>query len=73
MRLATVFGTRPEAIKLARVALALRNSGANKAVRLTGQHREMLDHVVRLFGIEPVRRRAGLIAYRSMHFERNPA
>jgi UDP-N-acetylglucosamine 2-epimerase (non-hydrolysing) len=50
----TVFGTRPEAIKLAPVLLALRDRpGFRSVVAVTGQHREMLDQVLDLFGIRP--------------------
>lgn len=49
-----VFGTRPEAVKLAPLALAL---AADDRIELTtvvtGQHREMLDPVLELFGIVP--------------------
>jgi UDP-N-acetylglucosamine 2-epimerase (non-hydrolysing) len=49
-----VYGTRPEAIKLAPVVRALRSSTAvEPVVAVTGQHRELLDHVHTLFGIEP--------------------
>lgn len=50
----TVYGTRPEAIKVAPVIAEIERSGhlANSIV-VTGQHREMLDEVNRLFGIEP--------------------
>jgi UDP-N-acetylglucosamine 2-epimerase (non-hydrolysing) len=58
MRIAVIFGTRPEAIKMAPVVRELRtNSKANAAfqtlVFVTAQHREMLDQVLRLFEIEP--------------------
>lgn len=47
------FGTRPEAIKLAPVISAARESRAfETAVCLTAQHREMVDQVVRLFDIK---------------------
>lgn len=50
----TVFGTRPEAIKLAPVALALAADPAFDArVCVTAQHRSMLDQVLALFGIKP--------------------
>jgi UDP-N-acetylglucosamine 2-epimerase (non-hydrolysing) len=50
----TVFGTRPEAIKMAPVLKALaREKDLRSLVCLTGQHREMLDQVLRLFGIIP--------------------
>lgn len=49
-----VYGTRPEAVKMAPVVAALRASSAFRpVVAVTGQHREMLDQVNRLFGIEP--------------------
>ena len=49
-----VFGTRPEAIKLAPLVLALRRSPLfDVTVVVTGQHREMLDPVLTLFAIEP--------------------
>ena len=54
MKILTVFGTRPEAIKMAPLVLAL---GADKRfdarVCVTAQHREMLDQVLELFGIQP--------------------
>lgn len=55
LRVLSVFGTRPEAIKMAPVVLALREtSGAIESrVCVTAQHREMLDDVLRLFAIEP--------------------
>jgi len=49
-----VFGTRPEAIKMAPVIKALRNTGQfDVRVAVTGQHREMLDQVLDLFAITP--------------------
>lgn len=49
-----VFGTRPEAIKMAPVALALSADERFEArVCVTGQHREMLDQVLKLFEIRP--------------------
>lgn len=50
----TVFGTRPEAIKMAPLVLALQqDSRFSSKVCVTGQHREMLDQVLELFSIEP--------------------
>jgi UDP-N-acetylglucosamine 2-epimerase (non-hydrolysing) len=50
-----VYGTRPEAIKLAPVIAALEASPRLRPlVVVTGQHREMLDQVNDLFGIRPV-------------------
>ena len=49
-----VFGTRPEAIKMAPVVIALqRCEWADVRVCVTAQHREMLDQVLDLFGIVP--------------------
>lgn len=51
----SVFGTRPEAIKMAPVirALAAQPETMRSIVCVTGQHREMLDQVLDLFGIVP--------------------
>lgn len=50
----TIFGTRPEAVKMAPVVLRLRETDDFRpVVTVTGQHREMLDQVTRLFGITP--------------------
>ncbi len=52
MRVMTVFGTRPEAIKMAPVALALQaESSIDHTLCVTGQHREMLDQVMSLFDL----------------------
>ncbi|HEY3257742.1 MAG TPA: UDP-N-acetylglucosamine 2-epimerase (non-hydrolyzing) [Gemmatimonadaceae bacterium] len=49
-----VFGTRPEAIKLAPVVAELRSRvGVAVTVCVTAQHREMLDQVLDLFGMTP--------------------
>lgn len=54
IRILTVFGTRPEAIKMAPVVKALTADPAVESqVCVTAQHREMLDQVLELFGIEP--------------------
>ena len=48
-----VFGTRPEAIKMAPVVRKLRESpGIDTRVCVTAQHRHMLDQVLGIFGIE---------------------
>ena len=50
----SVYGTRPEAIKMAPVVKALYQDDAfEHKVCVTGQHREMLDEVLNLFEIEP--------------------
>jgi UDP-N-acetylglucosamine 2-epimerase (non-hydrolysing) len=47
-----IFGTRPEAIKMAPLVLAAqRHPKVTPIVCLTGQHREMLDQVVKYFGL----------------------
>ena len=50
-----MFGTRPEAIKLAPVVMALRRSGKDISIRVcvTAQHREMLDQVLSIFNLKP--------------------
>lgn len=50
-----VFGTRPEAIKMAPLVKAFqaRNDEFETVVCVTGQHREMLDQVLTLFDIKP--------------------
>ncbi|WP_281990682.1 non-hydrolyzing UDP-N-acetylglucosamine 2-epimerase [Sulfitobacter geojensis] len=49
-----VFGTRPEAIKMAPVFEVLKKTpGIDVRIAVTAQHREMLDQVLRLFGITP--------------------
>ncbi|MGF6137730.1 UDP-N-acetylglucosamine 2-epimerase (non-hydrolyzing) [Pseudomonas laurylsulfatiphila] len=54
MKTLCIFGTRPEAIKMAPLALALAADERFEAkVCVTGQHREMLDQVLGLFAIEP--------------------
>jgi UDP-N-acetylglucosamine 2-epimerase (non-hydrolysing) len=54
MKLLTVFGTRPEAIKMAPVVKALaKDARIDSAVCITAQHREMLDSVLDLFAITP--------------------
>lgn len=54
MKVLTVFGTRPEAIKMAPLVHALAQDEAIESrVCVTAQHREMLDQVLRLFEIQP--------------------
>ena len=49
-----ILGTRPEAIKLAPLVLAMRNrAGWEPWVCATGQHRELFDRVFEIFGIRP--------------------
>jgi UDP-N-acetylglucosamine 2-epimerase (non-hydrolysing) len=53
-RVLTVFGTRPEAIKLAPVIEAFeRDPGFDARTVATAQHRDLLDQVLRLFAIRP--------------------
>lgn len=54
MRVLSVFGTRPEAVKMAPVVHVLaRTEGVEARVCVTAQHRQMLDQVLNLFGIIP--------------------
>lgn len=54
MKILTVFGTRPEAIKMAPLALKLADTqGLDARVCVTAQHREMLDQVLELFELKP--------------------
>lgn len=54
VRVLSVFGTRPEAIKMAPVVRTLRTtSGIESRVCVTAQHREMLDQVLEAFEITP--------------------
>lgn len=50
-----VFGTRPEAIKMCPLVneLKARSNEFDTVVTVTGQHREMLDQVLRVFGVVP--------------------
>ena len=53
-RVLAVFGTRPEAIKMAPVLLELQSRPSIETiVCVTAQHREMLDEALRVFGIVP--------------------
>lgn len=54
MKVLTVIGTRPEAIKMAPLCVALRDDGRFEArLCVTAQHREMLDQVLTLFDLKP--------------------
>lgn len=55
MKVMVVFGTRPEAIKMAPLVKALQRAAPaiQTVVCVTAQHREMLDQVLRLFDIQP--------------------
>ncbi|HEV8339094.1 MAG TPA: UDP-N-acetylglucosamine 2-epimerase (non-hydrolyzing) [bacterium] len=56
LAIATIFGTRPEAVKMAPVVAALRASADfHPLVIVTAQHREMLDQVLSVFDIVPDR------------------
>lgn len=54
-KIAIVFGTRPEAIKMAPVILELKKhqDEFEPCIIVTAQHREMLDQVLKVFNIEP--------------------
>lgn len=55
LKVMTVFGTRPEAIKMCPLILEMRKhpDEIEPLVAVTAQHREMLDQVLHLFGITP--------------------
>jgi len=55
LKVMTVFGTRPEAIKMAPVVLELKkqNESFETTVVVTAQHREMLDQILETFKITP--------------------
>ena len=54
LKVMSIFGTRPEAIKMAPLVLELsRREGIESLVCVTAQHREMLDSVLDIFGISP--------------------
>ncbi|MFO7882416.1 MAG: UDP-N-acetylglucosamine 2-epimerase (non-hydrolyzing) [Kosmotogaceae bacterium] len=52
-KIAMIFGTRPEAIKMAPVYLAMKKTDFKPVIIATAQHREMLDQVLKLFDISP--------------------
>ncbi len=53
-KIITIFGTRPEAIKMAPLVKELeKREGIDSKVCVTAQHREMLDQVLQLFDITP--------------------
>lgn len=53
-KILTVFGTRPEAIKMAPIVKALEaDTRYDDKVCVTAQHREMLDQVLEIFDITP--------------------
>lgn len=54
IKVMTVFGTRPEAIKMAPLVHALeQNENTESIVCVTAQHRQMLDQVLDIFNIKP--------------------
>ncbi|MGV8145819.1 MAG: non-hydrolyzing UDP-N-acetylglucosamine 2-epimerase [Alkaliphilus sp.] len=54
LKVMTIFGTRPEAVKMAPLINRMQeNDKIKPIVCVTGQHREMLDSVLDLFGIKP--------------------
>ena len=54
MKVLVVFGTRPEAIKMAPVVRALAEAGGIEArICVTAQHRSMLDEALRVFDLNP--------------------
>ena len=55
IKVMTIFGTRPEAIKMAPLVLELKRQSSlfEPIVTITAQHREMLDQVLNIFDITP--------------------
>ncbi|MGN4930163.1 non-hydrolyzing UDP-N-acetylglucosamine 2-epimerase [Bacillus cereus group sp. MYBK14-1] len=55
LKVMTIFGTRPEAIKMAPLVLELQKhpEKIESIVTVTAQHRQMLDQVLSIFGITP--------------------
>lgn len=53
MKILVVFGTRPEAIKMAPIIKELERQNAQYKVLVTAQHRQMLDGVLEIFDIKP--------------------
>jgi len=54
VRVMSVFGTRPDAIKMCPLVLALEKDPRTESiVCLSAQHREMLDQVIQRFGVKP--------------------
>src|SRR5512135_2558346 len=54
VKVLSVFGTRPEAVKMAPVVRCLaQTAGIEPRVCVTAQHRQMLDQVLQLFEIKP--------------------
>ena len=54
MKILSVFGTRPEAVKMAPIVRLLKQTpGIEARVCVTAQHRQMLDQVLELFQVEP--------------------
>jgi UDP-N-acetylglucosamine 2-epimerase (non-hydrolysing) len=54
LRVLSIFGTRPEAVKMAPVVHALKkNPAIESMVCVTAQHRQMLDQILTLFNIQP--------------------
>ncbi|MCA9890698.1 MAG: UDP-N-acetylglucosamine 2-epimerase, partial [Anaerolineae bacterium] len=55
LKVLAAYGTRPESVKMAPVirALQARSEAVDLIICNTGQHRDMVAHVEKLFGIEP--------------------
>ncbi len=54
MKVMSVFGTRPEGVKMAPIIKELeKREGVEQVVCITAQHRQMLDQVINIFGIRP--------------------
>lgn len=68
MRILSIFGTRPEAIKMAPLVKCLEaEPGVESVVCVTGQHQSMLDQVLELFEIAPAHRLGAMTANQSLN------
>ena len=54
IKILAIYGTRPEAVKMCPLVLELKErKGVDCKVCLTGQHQEMLNEVMSVFGVQP--------------------
>lgn len=73
----TVFGTRPEAIKICPLVNEMKKGRAEVVVCVTAQHRQMLDQVLQTFDVVPdydlniMKDRSDVVRYHREYFERH--
>ena len=69
IKIALVFGTRPEAIKMCPLVKKLKeNSKFEILTIVTAQHRQMLDQVLNIFDIKPNEAKPKLMEFIKRHF-----